>query len=55
MQAWGQMVWLIEPESHMGYIYRAGGVQRQTIGAEEELDGESVIPGFKLKLSKLFE
>lgn len=54
-RAGSQLVWVIETDREVAHIYRAGSNMRQTISAEEELDGESVIPGFKLKLGKLFE
>jgi Uma2 family endonuclease len=54
-QAGSRLVWVINPEEKEVYIYRAGELQRQTLTVEEELDGEQVLPGFKLPVGKLFE
>ncbi len=49
------LVWVIEPEAQVAHIYRLGSKIRQTVELAEELDGEKVVPGFKLELGKLFE
>jgi Uma2 family endonuclease len=53
--AGAKLVWVIEPEDKLVHIYRAGSNQRQTSTINDELDGETVIPGFKLKISLLFD
>jgi Uma2 family endonuclease len=52
--AGSKLVWVIEPEDELVHIYRAGSNQRETLTVEDELDGENVVPGFKLKISTLF-
>jgi Uma2 family endonuclease len=54
-RAGAQLVWVIEIEDQVAHIYRAGSNQRQTINVDDELDGEQVVPGFKIKLGRLFE
>lgn len=55
LRAGGQLVWVIEPEPQEVHIYHAGSRQRLTLSYDDELDGENVVPGFKLKISALFE
>lgn len=57
LEAGVKLVWVINPRPHrkVVYIYRAGSNERQTLNENDELDGGTVIPGFKLKVSKLFE
>lgn len=49
-----KLVWVIESEDKLIHIYRAGSNQRETLNNEQELDGENIVPGFKLKISTLF-
>ncbi len=55
LSAGTRLVWIIEPDPQLVYIYRAGSNLRTTLTKDDELDGEDVIPGFKLKISVLFE
>lgn len=50
-----KLVWVVNRRKKVVYIYRVGSNQRQTIGIDDELDGENVIPGFKLAINSLFE
>lgn len=50
-----KLVWIVRPILKIIEIYHPGDVKPTTLGIEDELDGENVIPGFKLKISKLFE
>lgn len=50
------LIWVIVPFSQTVEIYRlATGLVPQVIGINGELDGEDVIPGFKLGVSLLFD
>jgi Uma2 family endonuclease len=50
------LVWVVHPFSRTVDIYRLkDGLIRQTIGGNQELDGENVIPGFRLPVSKIFD
>lgn len=50
------LVWVIDPFSQTVEIYRREtGLVPQVIGINGELEGEDVIPGFKLGVSLLFD
>jgi Uma2 family endonuclease len=49
------LIWVIDPEKQRIYIYRSGSNQRDMLTIADELDGENVVQGFKLKVSALFE
>lgn len=53
LRAGVQLVWLIWPHTRTVQVYRANGSEDRLQG-DAELDGETVIPGFKLKLAELF-
>ncbi|MGH7588484.1 MAG: Uma2 family endonuclease, partial [Gemmatimonadota bacterium] len=48
------VVWVVDPGSRSVTVYRSRDHVRWVTG-DEELDGEPVLPGFRLKLSELFE
>lgn len=50
-----RLVWGVRPVIKAIEIYHPGAVKPLTLGSNDELDGENVIPGFKLKVSQLFE
>lgn len=50
-----KLAWLIDPRTQTAEIYRAPGEPARRISATDELDGEDVLPGFKLRLGDLFE
>ena len=49
------LVWLIDPRGKLVFVYRPGSNKPLVLGADDELDGETLLPGFKLKVSTLFE
>jgi Uma2 family endonuclease len=55
LQAGVQLVWLIDPRSKLVFAYHPGDLKPLTLDVNDELDGEDVIPGFKLKVSELFK
>jgi Uma2 family endonuclease len=48
------LVWVIDADRRTGTAYRSDGTVR-TIGAAGDLDGESVLPGFRCRISEIFE
>lgn len=51
-----KLVWIIHPVIQAVDIYRLkDGLKLQRLLVEDELDGEDVIPGFHLKVARLFE
>lgn len=44
---------LLDPQNELAYIYRADGSERAISGFDKVLEGEEVLPGFKLHLSIL--
>lgn len=47
-----RLAWRINPKMKTALIYRADGTVRHVV-AEDELDGEDVIPGFRCRLGDL--
>ncbi len=51
-----RIIWSINPRAKTVEIYHQGqSAPIAVLGVNDELDGEDVIPGFRLKVSKLFE
>jgi Uma2 family endonuclease len=51
-----RLVWIIHPVIRAVDVYRLkDGLKLQRLLIEDELDGEEVIPGFRFKVSRLFE
>ncbi len=50
-----RLVWVISPVTKVVEVYRPGQDKPSIYGVNDELDGENVIPGFKLKVRDLFE
>jgi Uma2 family endonuclease len=51
-----QLIWFITPLSRTVDIYRpATGLVGQEMGITEYLDGENLIPGFKMAVAELFD
>jgi Uma2 family endonuclease len=48
-----RLVWQIDPEKKTGHVYTAAEAST-VLGVDDTLDGGDVLPGFKLKLAKLF-
>ncbi len=53
LRAGVRLVWVVWPTEKLVDIYRLDGSQAKVSG-DQELEGEDVIPGFKLKLADLF-
>jgi len=50
-----RIVWVVESERRRVTVYRADGSRVELRAANgDELDGEDVLPGFRLPLSELF-
>lgn len=52
-----QLVWIILPDQQGAEVHRLGAdgdIEREFVGADGGLSGESVLPGFILELSSLF-
>lgn len=52
LEAGVRLVWIIDAENRRAVIYRSLSSVEQ-IGADGELDGEDVLPGFRCRLSEL--
>jgi Uma2 family endonuclease len=48
-----RLVWVIDPRSRTAIVYRPDGSAR-LVRQEEALEGEDVVPGFRLPLTELF-
>jgi Uma2 family endonuclease len=49
-----RLVWIVDPQAGLATVYRAGGAGTVLRG-DGTLDGEDVLPGFRLPLSSLFD
>lgn len=50
------VVWVVDPKERNVTVYHAVQAEpMQTLSVEQELDGEDIIPGFKLSVAALFE
>jgi Uma2 family endonuclease len=49
-----QVVWVLYPDSSSALVHHPDGSSQLLRGSDAVLDGESVLPGFRLPLSKLF-
>ena len=47
-----ELVWVIDPERRLARVYRADGTE-SLLGANDDLRGEELLPGFTCKLSEL--
>jgi Uma2 family endonuclease len=49
-----QLAWLLNPETETAYLYRPTHPEPETVqGFDNELAGEPVLPGFRLRLAEL--
>lgn len=48
-----QIAWVIDPESKTATVYHGSEV-RTTLGESDFLDGEHVLPGFRIAIAQLF-
>lgn len=53
LQAGTKLVWVIDPYT-LNILVFSSGKPMQTLNVEDELDGEDVVPGFKLPIKNLF-
>lgn len=54
LQAGSQLVWVIDPYEQNVFVFKSG--QHVTmLPPDANLEGENILPGFKLKVSELFE
>ena len=53
LRAGTRMVWVVWPESHSVSVYTELGASRE-YDAEDELDGTTVLPGFRVPVLQLF-
>lgn len=57
LRAGTRLVWAVYPEDRVVHVYRMGegsSANVKVVIADEALDGEDVLPGFTLPLSKIF-
>lgn len=54
LEAGTRLVWIVEPKSRSVTVHRPGAAPRVIDGAGT-LDGEDVLPGFRVELESLFE
>ena len=54
LEAGVRLVWVIDPERRSAVVYRSLGEVRK-LGADEFLAGEDVVPGFRCRLTDLFD
>ncbi|AMV28402.1 hypothetical protein VT84_28620 [Gemmata sp. SH-PL17] len=51
-----KLVWFVDPERKEVDVYPKGNPKRKkTLGVNDELDGGTVLPGFAVKVSRIFE
>ena len=48
------LVWVLDPRRRTAVVYRTGA-QPQTLSSEDEIDGGEVLPGFHVKVGRLFD
>jgi Uma2 family endonuclease len=53
LKAGVRLVWVVDSEKRTGRVYRADGSEA-LLGANETLDGEHVLPGFRCPLADLW-
>jgi Uma2 family endonuclease len=54
LKAGTSLVWVIDPYLKGVFVFHENDPFPQILKPEQELEGENVIPGFKLKVSDLF-
>lgn len=48
-----RLVWVVRPDHHSVTVYLADGTI-QELGPEDDLDGDAVLPGFRVRVADLF-
>jgi Uma2 family endonuclease len=54
LEAGVRLAWVIDPDRRVASVYRADG-SVTTVAADEDLEGETVLPGFSCALAELFD
>ena len=54
LEAGSQLAWLVNPRKKQVEVYRMGATNHPILGVDEELNGEEILPGFKLPVNILF-
>ncbi len=54
LAAGGRMVWVLDPDPQRVVLYTPPNAVR-VLGVDDELDGGDVLPGFRCRVSELFE
>lgn len=49
------LIWVVRPDNQTVEIYHQGDTRPIVLGVNDELDGEDILPGFKLKIKNLFK
>ncbi len=53
--SWGvRLIWLVDPNTRTVTVVRSNG-ERQVLRERDVLSGEEVVPGFKVRVRKIFE
>ncbi len=55
LKAGTRLVWVVNPRSEVVSVYHPGKLKPRVLDIEDELDGEDVLPGFRLAVKALFE
>jgi len=50
-----RLVWVVRPKHKLVEVYHPGDLKPTLLDVNDELDGEDIIPGFKLKVSDIFD
>lgn len=48
------LIWVVNPRYHTVEVYHPRDTQPLTLGMNDELDGEAVVPGFRLPVRAIF-
>jgi Uma2 family endonuclease len=54
LQAGARLVWVLQPDARTVIVHRPGA-SPETVGPDDLLDGEDVIPGFTCRAGDLFD
>ena len=49
-----RLIWVVDPEPRTVHVYRGDGTER-VLTDEDVIDGEDVLPGFRLPVARLFD
>jgi len=53
-RSWGvRLIWLVDPETQTVTVIRASG-ERQVLKGNDTLTGEDVVPGFRIRVKRIF-